>query len=269
MRIISILNLKGGCGKTYTTVQMGHILNTRYGASVLLVDNDKQGNLSKHMEAYRENNQSGVAKLLLGDKDINSMGLGGLKQVTSGYAYPLMDIVDANMSLLTATYQLSGQAPEEQLNRYFPLRTAVAEDEKPYDFVIIDNPPDLGLNVLNALAVSDDVIVPVKMDAWAINGMDIIRDQIEEIKEINGNLNFMGVLVTMYKNNDTNVEGIKCLKEKKYKMFDTVIRYSEKADESTFFAPIMEYSPRSGVARSYKKFVQEYVEKVGFEKGEH
>ncbi|MBR3771017.1 MAG: ParA family protein, partial [Clostridium sp.] len=178
MRIISVINLKGGVGKTFTVAQMGHILNKLYGASVLLVDNDKQGNLSKYYEAYRENQQCGAAKLLNGDKAVNDMGNGGIKQMTSAYAYPRMDIIDANMSLLQATSDLYA-ADGEVYKRYYPLRDAVAEDGKSYDFIIIDNPPDMDLNVVNALAVTDDVILVTSIDGFALPGLDTVKEQVE------------------------------------------------------------------------------------------
>lgn len=269
MRIISVINLKGGVGKTFTVAQMGHILNKLYGASVLLVDNDKQGNLSKYYEAYRENQQCGIAKLLYGDKNVNDMSNSGIKQVTSAYSYPLMDIIDANMTLLQATSDLH-KGSDDVYQRYYPLRDAVAEDGKNYDFVIIDNPPDLDLNVVNALAVTDDVILVTSIDGFALPGLDIVKEQIKNIRQINPNINLIGTLVTKYKNNDANVSGLEWLRANGYKIFDNVIRFSEKVAENTFMQqPLLEYSPRSAAAVSYKKFVNEYVEKTGFQGGKH
>ena len=80
----------------------------------------------------------------------------------------------------------------------------------------------------------------------------------------------MGTLVTKYKNNDANVSGLEWLKANGYKLFDNVIRFSEKVAENTFMQqPLLEYSPRSAAAVSYKKFVKEYVEKTGFQGGKH
>ena len=174
--------------------------------------------------------------------------------------YAGLDIIPANMSLLQATNDLTVAADADQVERFKPLLQAYPlEPEKTYDYVIIDNPPDLGLNVINALAVSDDVIVPTKVDAWALEGLDTIIDQVEGMKQINSKLQFAGALVTMWQNDDANRAGLEWLHEKGYKLFNTVIWYGKAAAESTFFGKtITEYKPRSWTARDYKKFVTEY-----------
>lgn len=257
-RVISIINLKGGVGKTFTAANMAHILNNQ-GKSVLLVDNDKQGNLSKLFGVYQEDVESGTAKLLRGwYQDVNS-----LQEELPGYAG--LDIIPANMSLLQATNDLTVTADGDQVERFKPLLQAYMRGPmgpgKPYDYIIIDNPPDLGLNVINALAISDDVIVPTKIDAWALEGLDTIISQVEEMKQINSKLQFMGALVTMWQNDEANRAGWEWLQEKGYKLFNNRIWYSKAAAESTFFGQtITEYKPRSWTARDYKKFVTEYLE---------
>ena len=257
-RVISIINLKGGVGKTFTAANMAHILNFGHGKSVLLVDNDKQGNLSKLFSAYQDETESGAAKLLRGwYQDVNS-----LRVPLPGY--PCMDIIPANMSLLQATNDLTREESEDQIERFRALAEAYPlEEGKPYDFIIIDNPPDLGLNVINALAVSDDVIVPTKVDAWALAGLDVIIEQVEQMKQLNSRLQFRGVLPTMWQNTDTNISGMEWLQEKGYKVFESKIWYSAKAPESTFFCqPIVEYAPRSWTAIKYRKFVAEYLGEI-------
>ena len=256
-RVISIINLKGGVGKTFTAANMACILNG-HGKSVLLVDNDKQGNLSKLFGVYQDETECETAKLLRRCYGhINSLRF-------SFMGYPLMDIVPANMSLLQATNDLTREESEDQIGRFKALEEAYPlEEGKPYDFIIIDNPPDLGLNVINALAISDDVIVPTKIDAWALAGLDVIIEQVEQMKQLNSRLQFRGVLPTMWQNNDANVSGLEWLKEKGYKVFDSKIWYGAKAAESTFFCkPIVEYAPRSWVAIRYRKFVAEYMAEI-------
>lgn len=257
MRVISIINLKGGVGKTFTAANMAHILNNQ-GKRVLLVDNDKQGNLSKLFGVYQDVAESGTAKLLRGwYKNIND-----LRVVLPGYA--CLDIIPANMSLLQATNDITVAADADQVERFKPLLQAYPViPEEPYDYVIIDNPPDLGLNVINALAVSDDVIVPTKVDAWALEGLDTIIATISDIQQINSKLQFLGALVTMWQNDETNEAGLEWLQEKGYKIFDTRIWYSKAAAKSTFFNQVItEYAPRSWTAQRYKKFVAEYLERT-------
>lgn len=252
MRIISVINLKGGVGKTTTALQMGHILHHRYGYRVLMVDNDKQGNLSRAMRVYESGGRCQMAHLLYGEstKDMN------IHTDTPGFG-----AVNANMSLLTATYRLAAGQGTHVARRLDTLKRAQAEDEEPYDYVIIDNPPDLGLNVINALMVTDDVIVPTRIDQWALEGMEIIQEQIKDIRRYNRRIAQPKVLVTMYKADEVNQSGVEWLDEQGYKMFDTKIRYSGKVSASTLFGTnLEEYSPRSAAAVSYRRFVREYLE---------
>jgi len=256
MRVISISNLKGGVGKSFTAAQLGYLLSQGEKKNVLLLENDKQGNLAKLFGRYNRNGLCPTAQLL--------MRRGTAEEVSEETDYPGLDIISANMSLLTAGIELQKDNSEDQCTRFESLKTARNRVGNQYDYVIIDNPPDIGLNVINALAVTNDVIVPIKIDQWALEGMDLITGQIEQIKAINPDIRFAGALVTMYKNNSTNTAGIEWLKRHDIKMFDTYIRYSDKAAESTLFQqPIQEYSPRSGTARSYKQFVQEYITRSG------
>lgn len=258
MRVISIINLKGGVGKSFTAVQMGYLLSQKHKANVLLLDNDKQGNLSKFFGAYNRNGICPVGQILMGIKKI--------KEVSQETEYKNLNIISANMNLLTANMQLQMDSTEDQCRKFESLKNALDSKGNPYDYVIIDNPPDIGLNVINALAVTDDVIVPIKIDQWSLEGMELMTQQIEEMKAINPDICFMGALVTMYRNNNTNTAGLEWLKKNNVKLFDTCIRYSEKAAESTLFQkPVQEYSPRSAVARSYRQFVQEYINKIALE----
>ena len=176
--------------------------------------------------------------------------------------------VDSLIFLLQATNDLTREEGEDQIERFKALEEALPlEEGKPYDFIIIDNPPDLGLNVINALAVSDDVIVPTKIDAWALEGLDVIIEQVGQMQQLNSRLQFRGVLPTMWQNSDANVSGLEWLQEKGYKVFDSKIWYGAKAAESTFFCkPIVEYAPRSWTAIRYRKFVAEYMAEIGAEK---
>lgn len=246
-RIISLINLKGGVGKTTTAFEMGYLLSTRYKSRVLLVDNDKQGNLSRALGVYQEDTYCGTAKLM-----------DGQKVVPQQTRVEHCDIISANMSLLTATYKNKGQA-----KGYLQLGGIEDGEGRPYDFIIIDNPPDLGFNVLNALFVTHDVIVPTKIDLWALEGLDIIRDQVQDIRRINHDIRPPKALVTMYRSSPANTAGMEWLRDNGYETFDTVIRYSDKAVENTFCGQaLQEYSPRSVAALSYRRLIKEYWESV-------
>ena len=255
MKTISILNLKGGVAKTFTAANMAYELYRR-GYKVLLLDNDKQGNLSKAYGRYDAESVAPITKLLSGEWQAAAE----LIQQTD---YEGVDIVSANMSLMGATWQLTTEETGNQIERYKRLAQLDAVGAY-YDYCIIDNPPDIGLNVVNALTITDEVIVPVKIDEWALEGLDILADQIEDARQFNPALRLLGVLVTAYQNTDGEAAGREWLEAEKesYSLLG-VIRYSGKVAESTFlFKPIYEYSPCCGAAQDYKKFVTRYTGKA-------
>lgn len=266
MKTISILNLKGGVAKTFTAANMAYEL-WRRGYKVLLLDNDKQGNLSKAYGRYDAENIAPVTRLLSGDWEKP-------EQLINHTSYEGMDIITVNMSLFGATWNLTKAESENQTERYKKLLSAQVLGhgwavidylpvEQAYDYCIIDNPPDIGLNVVNALAITDEVIVPVKIDEDALEGLDIVAEQIEDAKALNPSLKMSGVLVTVYQSTDGEAAGVEWLKQQpdteKYNILG-VIRYSRKVAENSFMRkPIYEYSPCCGAAQDYKRFITEYT----------
>lgn len=256
MRTVSILNLKGGVAKTFTAVNMAYELYRR-GYKVLLIDNDKQGNLSKAYGRYDAENVAPITKLLCGEWERPA----DLLQPTD---YKGIDIITANMSLFGATWNLTKEESESQTERYAQL-AELPEISGHYDYCIIDNPPDIGLNVINALAITEEVIVPVKIDEDALEGLDIVTDQIEDARGFNPMLKLLGVLVTVYQNTDGEAAGVEWLRQQDSEKHNIlgVIRYSKKVAENSFMRkPIYEYSPCCGAAQDYKKFVTEYTGKA-------
>lgn len=254
MKVISVINLKGGVGKTFTAIQMGYYLY-HSGYKVLLIDNDKQGNLSKFYKAYTDTDECATAKMLSPTpQDLNNLA------VKTGFT--MQNIISANMSLLTATLAATNTAAGDQHLRY--KRITEQAERAGYDFVLIDNPPDMGLNVINVLMVTDDVIVPLKIDEWALEGLDIIVEQVNTAKALNSGIKLAGTLITNYRNNDANVAGVEWLHANGYKVFRSRIRHSDKATESIFFhQPVQIYSPRSAAAIDYKAFMREYLGEKG------
>ncbi len=265
MKVISIINLKGGVGKTFTAHNMAYELYKR-GYKVLVLDNDKQGNISKALGKYGAQGNCGTARALTG-RYTYALDVITDVRATGG----VLDVITGNMSLMTATYQLAAEQGN-QLGRYKKLlETPISncEDALPfprtirdwYEYMIIDNPPDIAFNVANALEITDEVIVPVKIDEWALEGLEIIAQQIETAKKINPNIQLLGALVTMYRNDDTNVAGLEWLEKNSPIQALAKIRYTPKAAESTFFMqPVYEYSPRCGAAQDYKNFVTAYLQ---------
>lgn len=251
MKIICFINLKGGCAKTTTTLNIAYELQKR-GNKILLLDNDKQGNLSKAYQRYDPEGLCSTAKLLLQSQKEPEKIIQSTPE-----EYGNIDIITANMSLLSATYSLTENTESVQYRKY---KDFLEQLQNTYDYCLIDNPPDIALNVINALAAADEVIIPVKIDEWALDGMDILQEQIEEMKNINPGIRLLGTLITSYKNNDYNNAGINWLDKKSQAKILGKIRYTDKVPESTFLhAPAYAYSPRCGAAQDYKNFVTKYL----------
>ncbi len=255
MRVISIINLKGGVGKTITSVNMAVILAEKHNKKILLIDNDKQGNSSKFFEAFDEEEECGTAKMLVYE-NVRA------EEVIKNTKNPNIDIITANMGVFVANWQLTKE--EETGDSYIKYRQVLEQIKNRYDFCIIDNPPDIGINVINALGAANDVIVPIKLDEWALDGLDIISEKIEEAKIFNEKVNFLGCLITVFRKNDVNAAAEQWIREKtNYPVFDTNIRYTDKVDESVFsHKGILEHSRRCGASIDYLKFINEYLIKV-------
>lgn len=249
MKVISLLNLKGGVAKTFTAANMAYELYRR-GYKVLLLDNDKQGNLSKAYDRYDAEIIAPITKLL-------SSKWNSPEEIIQHTEYEGIDIIAANMSLFSATWNLAKEENENQMDRYSACKLWK------YDYCIIDNPPDIGLNVANALAITDEIIVPVKLDNYALEGLDIVEEQIEDIKKYNPVIKLAGVLITSYQNTDGESAAVEWLEEQgKYNILG-IIRYSKKVAEHSFMRmSIYEYSPCCGAAQGYKKFVTAYTGKA-------
>lgn len=249
MKTIAVINMKGGCAKTTTTVNMAHILAKDYGKRVLVIDNDKQGNLSKACGVWSYENLS-LTDILTGEA--------GITEVIQTTQNPLLNAVPANMHLLTANLMV---IKDEEREQAAILKNQLEEVADAYDYCIIDCPPDINISVINALVAADEVIIPIKIDGYAFDGMDELEEQINNAKQLNPKLKLRGCLVTMFYNRDVCRQGEEWLQNQRYPVFKTHIRRTEKADEVTFTnESLMEYSPRSGAARDYKAFVKEYLE---------
>lgn len=255
MTTISIINLKGGVAKTVTSVVFAYILAVVFGFKVLLIDNDKQGNASRYLNKYGYD-RKGTEEIMVNRKP-------DTKSLIQSTEYENLYIITANMDLVEANLQV-------QLDQSVPQQTriskAINQVSKDYDFCIIDNAPDINISTVNALVASDEVIVPIKVDDFALEGMKELWKQIQITQEeLNPSLIFRGCLVTQFDNqNVAQVQGDELIrKSDEYTMFNTRIRKSEMVDRSTFArVPVFLYSRRSAASIDYLKLVKEYLDKT-------
>lgn len=250
MKIISVINLKGGVAKTISAVNIAHILATKHAKRVLLVDNDKQGNVSKMFGVHSYDAPS-IADILTQSR----MAL----DVIANTQYGNLSVIPANMSLLKANLEVLLDSTRPQQTR---LRAALKPLKALYDYCIIDCAPDINISTINALVASDEVFIPIKIDNFAFDGLAELKEQIENVREdFNPDIKYH-CFVTCYQNNEVNRQGEEWLRERQneYPLFNTHIRRTVKIDESTFAnAPILEYSPRCGAAKDYRVLIKEYL----------
>ncbi|WP_235616979.1 ParA family protein [Lysinibacillus mangiferihumi] len=250
MKTISIINLKGGVSKTVSAINIAYTLVKLHGKRVLLIDNDKQGNTSKFFGLYDPESKCGLSELLT----VKEIVVDNVIQQTS---YEGLDIITANMNLLRANKEILMDVSRPQQTR---LRKKLVSVKERYDYVIIDNAPDINMTVVNALVASDDVLVPIKIDQFSFDGLEQILEQIEDVSEFNSDIRFAGCFVTMYQRNNVNQQGAELLEKQGYPMFSTRIRKTVKVDEMTFVGkPLLEYAKRSTACVDYVALVKEYL----------
>ncbi|MBS1384256.1 MAG: ParA family protein [Clostridiales bacterium] len=251
MKTIAIVNLKGGVGKTVTAVNVAAILATEYGQRVLLVDADPQANATQSLLPPGEYNT--LAGLLLGQEPY-------YENLCFASSIRGLDIVPADDDLRNLDVDLlQGQRPDLRAIR--DLRDAVMEDAA-YDVMVIDCPPALSPACAAAIAASTDVVIPIKVDAYSVRGMNELTAQIDRLRSIYPDVHVAGCLPTMWYRSDTVEQGERLLREHApVHVFATHIRRSPKVDDSTWTGePVVSWSPRSAAAQDYRAFVAELLE---------
>jgi chromosome partitioning protein len=184
VRTISILNQKGGVGKTTTVVNVAAAL-AGYGLKVLAIDLDPQTHLTIHLGADAEQKGGGVYQVLTGSVSLEQ----SILQVR-----PNLWLLGSGIDLVGAEAELIGEVGREII-----LRRALAEMREPFDYVMIDCPPSLGLLTLNALSASQEVIIPVQPHFLALQGFSRLLQIISLVQgRINPALRVSAILMCMF-----------------------------------------------------------------------
>lgn len=189
-KAITVINLKGGVGKTHTTWLLASVCQER-DLRVLVIDTDTQGNFTS---SFLDPTQAtpGVERLFHpgADQDPHS-----LIRPTS---YPQIDVLPASAAL--APFDLSDQKAWERGDLHLALVDAVAQLRPHYDFILIDCPPRLSLVSFAALCASDGVIIPMEAADWGAQGITQVSAAIDYVRErFNGRVRLLGYLVSRYK----------------------------------------------------------------------
>lgn len=248
-KTVSILNQKGGVGKTTTAVNLSAAIGAQ-GKRMLLVDIDPQGNSTSGYGINKREIKKSSYEVLTGE-------------ITAADAiihteFENVDIIPANMNLAGAELEII-----DMKNRESVLRNALAEVWENYDYIFLDCPPSLGLITLNSLTASDTFLVPIQCEYYALEGLSQLMSTARKIKQkYNPYLELEGVLLTMY-DGRLNLTQQVVAEVKRFfpkKVYSVTIPRNVRLSEAPGFGqPIMYFDKNSKGAVAYSSLCDEFL----------
>lgn len=248
-RTIAVANQKGGVGKTTTSINLAASLAAK-GKKILLIDVDPQGNATSGFGIEKNELETTVYELILGECSIEECIL---KDVIPG-----VSIIPSNVNLAASEIELIGIDKKEYI-----LKNEVDFVKDRYDFIIIDCPPSLNMLTINSMTTADTVLVPIQCEYYALEGLSQLIHTVNLVKErLNPDLDLEGVVFTMY-DSRTNlsmqvVENVKS--HINSHIFNTVIpRNIRLAEAPSYGMPINLYDPKSAGSEAYLLLADEVI----------
>ncbi|MFH1030373.1 MAG: ParA family protein [bacterium] len=248
--IISIVNQKGGVGKTTTAINLAAYL-AKLNKRILLIDLDSQANATSGIGMSGEEDFITAYDILINNRPARS----AIKNTNiDGY-----HIIPSHTSLAGASIELVSHE-----NREYKLAEAIKDINEIYDYIFIDCPPSLCLLTINGLVASDKVLIPVQSEYYALEGLGQLLNTVALVQNnLKPNLELMGAIITMF---DSRNRLSKDVLEELYqyfpgKIFKSVIPRSVRlAEAPSFGKPICEYEPESKGAKAYERLAREILE---------
>ena len=253
-KIISVINQKGGVGKTTTVVNLSTAL-AQLGKKILVIDLDPQGNATTGLGKSNNENEKNIYKVIIGQSD--------LKNCIQKSCVKNLDIIGSNVNLSGLEVETASDP-----NRAFLLKEILTEKNKDlldkYENIFIDCPPALSLLTVMSLVVADELLVPLQTEFFALEGISQLVKTIERIKiNLNPSLGIRGILLTMYdKRNKLSTqvddEARKYFQEKVYK---TVIPRNVRLSEApSHGVPCIVYDKTCVGSQSYMNLAKEFIQ---------
>ncbi|MCQ2455609.1 MAG: AAA family ATPase [Clostridia bacterium] len=250
-KIISVVNQKGGVGKTTTAVNLVSGIGM-LGKKVLLVDADPQGNSTSGYGINKKDVAFSSYELFIGEAKVS--------QTIIKTGFKNVDIVPASIDLAAAEVDLINIEHREA-----QLKTALSPVREQYDYIFIDCPPSLGLITINALNASDTVLVPIQCEYFALEGLSQLMASVRQVKRLyNPTIEIEGIVLTMY-DARLNLTSQVVNEIKKYfanKLFKTAIPRAVRLSEAPSYGqPIQYYDKRSKGADAYNALAKEFLKR--------
>lgn len=248
MKTVSVINQKGGVGKSTTAEMLISALSLK-NFKVLAIDLDAQGNLSYSLAS--DSNSPTILEVLT-------------EEITAKDAikHARADIISSNKALAGADAFIADTGKE------YRLKEALEKIEKEYDFCIIDTPPALGILTINALTASGSVIIPAQADIYSLQGIENLEETIKAVKKYcNPNLKIEGILLTRYNprtilSREVSEMAEKLAEKLETKLFKAKIRDAVAVKEAQISQEsLFEYAPKSNVTQDYESFINEFLGK--------
>ncbi len=256
-KIISIVNQKGGVGKTTTSINLASSLG-HLGKKVLLIDLDPQSNATTGLGVDRIKIKKSIYNVIIGECDIKETivktPFKNLSIIPS-----TIDLAGVDMELIQISLQDKDFVIAEQ------LKNQLETIKDRYDFILIDCLPSLGTITINALAASDSVLIPIQCEFYSLDGVQQLLHTILKVQQnINPHLDIEGVLLTML--DGRTLLGLEVVEDvRKYfseKVFSTIIpRLVKLVEAPSHGKPIIEYDPKSKGALAYLNLAKEVIDR--------
>ncbi len=252
-RTLVIANQKGGIGKSTSVVNIGRAL-TEQGRRVLLIDLDPQGGLTAAVGVDSYTVRRSVYSMLMYDE----APIGRLMRLISHN----LVLIPASIDLASAEVQLAKRA--DQVIR---LRQALERNRTPFDFIIIDTPPTLGVLTVNGLVAAEELLIPVQTQFLAMRGARALLDTKERIeKKLNPNLKLTGVFATMHQPESMHAKEVVLELQDVFgpKMFHTIIPMADVVAEAPVAeVSVLDYAPSHPASKAYRALAQEIIDRRG------
>lgn len=258
-KVISLVNQKGGVGKTTSSINLAASLGV-LKKKVLLIDLDPQGNTTTGVGINKADINKSIYDLIIDEATLD--------EVIVKTKFKNLYVIPATINLAGADIELIDKSKmDPTFVKGAQLKKHIDEIRDVFDFIIIDCPPSLGILTTNALTASDSVIIPVQCEFFALEGiMQLLNTIMLAQKNLNPNLTIEGVLLTMLDSRtNLGLEVVEDIKSYfKERVYDTIIpRLVRLSEAPSHGAPILVYDPQSRGTEAYLNLAKEVIERNG------